>query len=170
MATRRLDPTDVELFKRLRLAALVSDPDTLASTSARESQFDGATWMSGLTGEADRPGCIIVDEIDGEPVGMTGICVSHEPDDTLLWGMWVSPAARGRGSGRRLLDAALAWAVEQGAATTTLWVVRTNATAIGLYESAGFRATAAAQPLPSNACAEELAMRRRLKPIERTEP
>ena len=50
----------------------------------------------------------------------------------------VDPAARGRGLGRQLLDAAAAAAAENGCTALTLLVSVSNAPAIALYEAAGF--------------------------------
>ena len=53
----------------------------------------------------------------------------------------VRPACRGRGIGRRLLDAALAHMLARGAGEIFLEVAEDNRTAIGLYRAAGFETT-----------------------------
>jgi ribosomal protein S18 acetylase RimI-like enzyme len=55
-----------------------------------------------------------------------------------LISMWVSPAARGTGTGRRLIAELIAWAAGTGARQLRLQVRRDNAPAIGLYERSGF--------------------------------
>jgi len=50
----------------------------------------------------------------------------------------VAPAARRRGVGRALLDAALGWLAAEGVLTTFLEVRRSNEAAIELYRAAGF--------------------------------
>lgn len=50
----------------------------------------------------------------------------------------VAPAARGRGVGRRLVDAALGYARERGAARVTLVSNSQLQTALRIYESVGF--------------------------------
>ena len=52
--------------------------------------------------------------------------------------MWVSPAARGTGTGRRLIDEIITWAAGGGASQLRLQVRPDNAPAIGLYERSGF--------------------------------
>ncbi len=55
-----------------------------------------------------------------------------------LFDLAVAPAERGRGLGRRLVEALLGWAAGGGARTAYLQVLATNAAAIRLYERLGF--------------------------------
>jgi ribosomal protein S18 acetylase RimI-like enzyme len=80
-------------------------------------------------------------------------CVALEPtaDGSFeLSKMAVLPAERGRGTGRRLLDAAIARARALGGSSLFLGSNHRLAPAIGLYESAGFRHVARERtgPLP----------------------
>ena len=52
--------------------------------------------------------------------------------------MWVSPTARGRGTGRLLVDAVDRWAREQHAHRLVARVFDDNAAATGLYAALGF--------------------------------
>ena len=61
MATRVLTSADLSLYKRLRLAALRTDPNAFASTYEREFQFDDATWLSRMSGFDGRAGVVLVD-------------------------------------------------------------------------------------------------------------
>jgi ribosomal protein S18 acetylase RimI-like enzyme len=73
----------------------------------------------------------------GEPVGC-GLGVldgSHAG----LFDLAVAPARRGQGHGRRLVDELLRWAAVGDARSAYLQVLVENATAIRLYERAGFR-------------------------------
>ena len=160
MVTRLLRGDETALYKSLRLDALRTDPDAFGSSYERELEFDDSIWHQRLTSVAGRTGRVIVDEHADFVSGLVGIGFNETPGDTMLWGMWVKPDARGLGAGRRLVEAAVAWATEHGAATVTLWVVRTNASAIALYERCGFVATGEVDVLPSNPCVAELAMRR----------
>lgn len=64
--------------------------------------------------------------------------------------MAVDPAERGRGMGRRLIEAAIARARELGATSIFLGSNRRLGAAVGLYESVGFRHVERASigPLP----------------------
>ncbi|NND74239.1 MAG: GNAT family N-acetyltransferase [Ilumatobacter sp.] len=138
MTIRALTDADIDAYREIRLRALAADPAAFSSTHAREAGFDDATWRARIAGFDDRVGQIFVSERDGETAGVVGVGDSPEPSDCVVWGMWVDPGHRGDGLGRVLLDAAVGWARQRGAATVTLWVMRTNATAKNLYERYGF--------------------------------
>ena len=79
--------------------------------------------------------------IAGVAVGRAAITVA--PDGTRWAGMTsvhVAEEARGRGLGRAVCDALLAWAAEYGATRTYVQVLTDNAVATRLYESMGFGA------------------------------
>ncbi len=160
MTTRVLLPSDLALYKRVRLAALQTDPEAFGSNYAREAEFDEATWLSRMSGFDGRKGAVFVDEVDDRAAGIVGIGFSERPADTQLWGMWVAPESRRTGAGQRLVETAIQWSREQNAQTVTLWVVRSNTAAIALYNRNGFVATGEVDTLPSNPCIAELAMQR----------
>jgi ribosomal protein S18 acetylase RimI-like enzyme len=62
----------------------------------------------------------------------------HEADLLCISLLFVAPQARGRGTGNRLLDAALAEAQARGAAAA-LEVITLNRQAIALYQARGWR-------------------------------
>ena len=69
-------------------------------------------------------------------------CVALEPTGGGVFElskMAVAPSERGRGTGRRLMDAAVARARELGGTSLFLGSNSKLAPAVGLYESAGFR-------------------------------
>jgi ribosomal protein S18 acetylase RimI-like enzyme len=86
-------------------------------------------------------GAMLLATLHGEPVGCGAI--------KLDWGappyikrMWVSPAARGLGLGRRLLAELEARAAATGATVVQLETNAALAEAIALYRSAGYREVA----------------------------
>ena len=145
-----LDPSrtaHVQLYRSIRLRALEADPDAFDSNVERESSFDAAAWQERVAGFAGRPGAIFVARLTAAlqlpstastALGVVGIGESTTAGDATLWGMWVAPAARGRGASGQLIDAAEQWATERNSKTISLWVHRTNAAAIALYERRGF--------------------------------
>ena len=53
----------------------------------------------------------------------------------------IEEEAQGRGAGSALIDAAIAWARERGAARVMLWTAERNTKAQRLFERTGFRRT-----------------------------
>lgn len=74
---------------------------------------------------------------DGEPLGTCAMQV-ESPGVYQLAKMAVDPAARGRGYGDLLMDAAIAWARARGARRVELLSNTTLAPAIALYRKHGF--------------------------------
>lgn len=169
MTVRRLQANssaDVEAYRTIRLRSLQADPDAFASTYEEAMQLDDAAWTARLSGFKGRPGAMFVDEIDGSITGTVGIGFTEWDPQPMLIAMWVDPAARGQGVGRRLVEAAVAWAGDQGATAVVLWVVKTNETAKALYRRCGFEPSGAVDTLPNNPCVDELEMRLSLGQVE----
>lgn len=98
--------------------------------------------LSGSTAEPEEitppAGCLLLAQLHGEPVGCGA--VKHLPGGPSdIKRMWVSPAARGLGLGRRLLAELEAVAARSGATATRLETNRALTEAIALYRSAGYR-------------------------------
>jgi len=76
----------------------------------------------------------------GEVVGWCDVVRLDQESFRHGWrlGMGVLPAVRGRGVGRRLAEAAIAAAKEQGAERIELEVFASNTRAVALYERLGF--------------------------------
>ncbi|MBO6557146.1 MAG: GNAT family N-acetyltransferase [Pseudomonadales bacterium] len=128
------------LYKALRLRSLRDAPDAFGSTWARESPRPDEEWMARLSDVDDRSSFPVVAFGDDEPVGLAwGRIEAAAPERADLYQMWVSPDYRGRGVGRRLLDAVLHWASER-TEYMVLGVTLGNDSALALYESAGFQA------------------------------
>jgi GNAT superfamily N-acetyltransferase len=80
---------------------------------------------------------IWIAETDDGLMGCIGIVGREDGAAQLRWFL-LHPAARGRGLGRRLLDAALAYCREVGYPSVTLWTVAGLPAAAHLYRSTGF--------------------------------
>ena len=134
---RRLASTDAADFRLIRLAALQNAPEAFGSTYEAEAAFPDDVFAARL-----ESGMVFGAWAGQHIVGMAGFRqeagqkTSHKG---FLWGMYVSPDARGQGVGAALITLLLettAPLVEQ----VRLSVVTSNTTAIALYERLGFRA------------------------------
>ena len=76
--------------------------------------------------------------------------------------MWVSPAARGLGAGKALVEAAAAWAKANDFGALFLWVTESTRRPGGSTRGAGSRQPGERQPLPSDPAIPEIAMSRTL--------
>jgi DNA-binding MarR family transcriptional regulator len=83
-------------------------------------------------------GLLLVATLHGEPVGC-GALKFHDGAPAEVKRMWVAPAARGLGLGRRLLAELEASARAHGVRVLHLETNQTLAEAIALYRSAGYR-------------------------------
>ena len=84
---------------------------------------------------------LLLEDDDGTPLGCGGLrTLPPTADGTRMEvkHLYAIPAARGRGLGRRLLEALEAAARDAGASTLVLDTNRSLAAAGGLYRSAGF--------------------------------
>ncbi|MBL0798762.1 MULTISPECIES: GNAT family N-acetyltransferase [Pseudomonas] len=84
----------------------------------------------------------LVEDESGEALGFVQLYPTFSSIDAhrtwLLSDLFTTPAARGRGVGRRLMNTARDFAVETGAKGLVLETTTDNFTAQGLYESLGW--------------------------------
>ena len=129
------------LWRDVRLRALQDAPTAFGSTYDRESAFAEADWRGRFGGA----GPAVLATYDEHPVGMAA-GFSDLPGWLHVVAMWVDPAWRGRGVGRRLLDAVVVWAGEHDL-RCHLDVTLGNDAARRIYEDYGFVATGETEPL-----------------------
>ena len=139
MLIRRLISADAAAFQALRLFALRECPTAFSSSYEEEC----ATPLSVIEGYfAPASGRHFFGVFDGEQLaGMIGVGretmhkVRHKAS---IRGMYVAPGQRGKGAGKLLLDAALAFVASmKGVSQLNLTVTADNAAAIALYVSHG---------------------------------
>ena len=122
------------------------DPEARALVAAMEAwvteNFGPTTpdRTSTVTSEEMAPpdGAFVILYEDGEPVAGGGLR-RLENDVAEIKRMFVEPAARGRGHGRRVLSELEAVAVELGYRRLRLDTAQSMTTAIALYRGAGYR-------------------------------
>lgn len=138
----RLTASDVPRYRELMLHAYAAAPDAFVSTAEERAGEPYAWW---LTRVEDPKGLsqAFGAEVGADLVGTVTVEYSAKPKTghkALLIGMFVREAARGRGVGRALVQAALgAAAARPGVLVVTLTATDGNEPAIRLYESVGFK-------------------------------
>jgi len=158
---RRVTLDDVDVYREVRLRALLDSPSAFASTYDAERARPPHAWAERVSGAASGAERAMFLAFDGaECVGLAGGVEDSLGADRQLVSMWVAPEHRGSGVAAALVAAVLAWAEGSGARTVGLWVTRDNHRARRFYERAGFTVTGDVQPLPSDPCKEEIRMLR----------
>ena len=106
---------------------------------AEQSDRGGAArdTVSALLDSHDAPTAYVLARSDGEAVAVGMAVVTG--DHVAVFSMRTREPHRRKGHSRRILDALMAYGVQHGAATAFLQVHPANATAVALYEQAGFR-------------------------------
>jgi RimJ/RimL family protein N-acetyltransferase len=140
MEIRVLLAGDAAAFQELRLLALRECPTAFSSSYEEECDIPLMRVGERLGPGPDRAVFGAFD--DGRLVGTVGLLrerhrkLSHK---AFVWGVYVAPAFRKRGVGRRLLQAALDHAAAMsGLRQVTLGVNASNSASIALYISLGF--------------------------------
>lgn len=140
MTIRRLTPADAAAFQALRLRGLAEDASAFASSYEEERDRPIEAIEAQL---APKPDGAIFGAFEGDTLlGVVGLQregmrkLAHKG---VLWGMYVAPPGRGAGTGRRLVEAALAHAWTQlQLAQVNLSALASNQAALQLYQSLGF--------------------------------
>ncbi|MEU8541514.1 GNAT family N-acetyltransferase [Streptomyces sp. NPDC048717] len=139
MSLRLLAEVDWPLWREARLTALADAPDAFTARLADWDEGGETHWRARL---ALPDAHNLVALLDGEVVGMASGTPGDGPGTRELHSVWVSPRARGRGVGDRLLTEVESWARRSGANRLTLAVLPANAPALTLYRRHGYAVVA----------------------------
>lgn len=132
-------PSDWQRVRAVRLAALADAPDAFWSVLAEEVDQPEAFWRARLAGP-DRTTLLAT---SGGVVVGTASAGPHHDDPAVagVYGVWVDPAARGRGVADALMAGVVAWARARGSRRLRLEVGDHNAPARRLYARWGLTPT-----------------------------
>lgn len=143
VTVRRIEVSDLELARELRLAALADAPEAFEARLADEQAMFESQWRERI--ESNAAGIRTVGFFAVAEGQERGLVVGVRPDDRSgsaeLVSLWVAPGWRRRGAARALVEAVCNWARGRGLWEVTLVVAETNAAAIKLYRSCGFAAS-----------------------------
>ncbi|MBP1858440.1 GNAT family N-acetyltransferase [Rhizobium herbae] len=133
---RHLGPEDIDIFRRIRLEALRSEPAAFASSSEDWEGLPDAEWRRRLTVNA-----VFVDFHEGEPVAIMGLMrqsASKMAHRATVIMVYVRRDRRGGGHAKALLDVLVRHARVAGIRQLELAVSAENPTAIRFYRREGF--------------------------------
>jgi GNAT superfamily N-acetyltransferase len=135
---RLLEPPDAAAFVRIRRTALETEPLAFATSLGDDRRLDH-NFVRQMLEEKTAP---VLGAFAPQLLGIVGLRretylkLAHK---IYVWGFFVDPAARGRGFGGLLLEAAIRKASEtEGVSQLQLWVSTSAGTAIHLYQKHGF--------------------------------
>ncbi len=142
---RALSEDEWETFREVRLRALRQDPSAFVATVAEEEAMSEDDWRARMQRSAR-----LVASVDDEIIGVVSLRV--EPGDPTgaelddlraaeVFGLWVAPEHRGRGTPARLIDAAANRARAFESTHLVYWVGVDNAPGVAFASGYGFRPT-----------------------------
>lgn len=140
MQVRILSEQDAAAYQAMRLQSLQDHPEAFASSFEEEAQRTTEEVAQLLTA----PGITFFGVFEHEQlIGIVALIHDTRPKllhRATIGGMYVAPAARGRGAGKALLDAAIGQAVASPEVEdVALAVTCGNESARALYIKAGFQ-------------------------------
>ena len=163
MTVHRVTPADAGRMRALRLEMLADSPlaflETLAQAAARpHADYRRRIAQASTGGQLAQ----FVADPGGRLIGHAGGTVlPEEPQATVVFAVYITPAHRGRGVLRELVEAVAEWSLAMGRAELMLEVVVGNDRAVRAYERLGFADTGVRVPHPVLPGLLELQMRRR---------
>jgi len=143
MEVRRLTEADAEAFWNIRLRALRDNPESFGASYEEILERGIAGMMQGLRKRDAAPDDVTFGAFDGKTLdGIAGFRREEEVKRRhkgIIWGMYVPQELRGKGIGKALLQAAIAYArTLPGLEQINLSVVLTDKEARHLFISQGF--------------------------------
>lgn len=144
ITVRVLGEAEWEEYRSVRLSALEESPDAFVATLDEEKAYDEEYWRARM-----RRSRRLLAEVDGNPVGVASVGQTSEgnPQVAELFGLWVTPDARGTGVATRLVEAGAESARSEGHTHLAYWVGSDNGRAVAFASGFGFRPTDSRRPM-----------------------
>jgi len=161
IVVEQITPSNISVFKDVRLRALQEAPYAFGSTYAREVQFTEAEWLQRLERWNGESGAGYLAMEGNVACGIAGSLLDeNDPTRAQLVSMWTAPTHRKSGVGRLLVGAVFDWAKARDVRTLLLMVVGNNERAIRFYQTLGFTKTGRTEPYPNDPALVEYEMSR----------
>lgn len=144
ITVRALTEEEWAEYRSVRLAALQESPQAFVASHAEEANYDEDFWRTRM-----RRSQRLVAEVDGEPVGTASVgeVATDDGRHSELFGLWVSPALRGKGIATQLVSAGAKSAAGDGKSHLYYWVGTENGRAVAFASGFGFRPTDQRRPV-----------------------
>ncbi len=154
LLVRPCQVSDAMVLRDVRLEALRDTPDAFGSTFDEASTWPAERWTT-MASDWN----FYLGYLEGRPAGMaSGGWHEHYPGTHWLYGMYVTPSARGTGLAGALVDAVSTWARAQGGDALYLHVTATVARARRFYERIGFVPTGEVTAMHRNSSLQLITM------------
>jgi ribosomal protein S18 acetylase RimI-like enzyme len=136
-------------YRDLRLRALADSPDAFGSTLAQEKTRKDDSWAErlekGANSALELP---LLAEVGGVPVGLAWARIEPSTGEVAyLYQVWVAPAYRRLGIGKKMLEAVIDWARSKNVRFIELGVTTDESPAWRLYTREGFKPVGEPEPL-----------------------
>jgi ribosomal protein S18 acetylase RimI-like enzyme len=139
ITVRPLSAVDIPALIALRRTGLEQEPHSFGASPEDDRTTRDPLYVERALLDPDQA---LLGAFAPGLVGMVGIYRDHllkAKHKAHIWGMYVSPEGRGKGTGKRLMEAALQWAERQeGIIQVNLIVSAQTPVAQNLYRSLGF--------------------------------
>ena len=144
ITVRTLTEEQWDQYRSVRLAALRESPEAFVASHAEETEYDEDFWRTRM-----RRSQRLLAEVDGEAVGTASVGEVDADDGchAELFGLWVSPALRGKGIATQLVSAGAKSAAASGRSHLYYWVGTDNGRAVAFASGFGFRPTDQRRPV-----------------------
>jgi GNAT superfamily N-acetyltransferase len=143
ITVRQLGADDWEQYRSVRLLALQESPEAFVASHDEEAAQGEGFWRARMERSTR-----LLAEHDGHPVGIASVgSADDQPEAAQLFGLWVTPDARGTGVATELVRAGARTAAEAGKRQLLYWVGTDNGRAVAFASGFGFRPTAERRPM-----------------------
>lgn len=137
----KIEPSEWQLYKALRLEALKAEPQAYCSTYEEESQAPDSFWQARLeeakTGDT---GWLLFAKKANKLIGTMGAYRKKDDDFVNIVGVYVTSNERGKGVGKKLMEALLTEIKKNSnIKKACLCVSIEQKPAINLYQNLGFK-------------------------------